>query len=188
MKVSTAKPFDIVYSLFQHEYLGFLFESFVVQLDDKGRLSYLHQNISSWNAEEFASNLDEKDFELISLMDTMQQEAVVSHFHKKKIKPEEFFLKYYQKENNNTLLHEEIEQYLERRRAKILDLLPGKSLFEMTNDGEPVGKRIHVAIEKATVLFHFRRNEDNTHYFPTIKFNDEKVDFQYKNAYLVCNQ
>lgn len=188
MKVSTANPFQIVYSLFQHEYLGYLFESFVVQLDDKGRLSYLHQNISSKNADEFASRLDTKDFELIRLIDSMQQEAVISYFHKKKIKPEEFFLKHFQKENANSLLNAEIEKYLERRRAKILDLLPGKFVFEMTNDGEPVGKRINVPREKATILFHFRRNEENTHYFPTIKFDGGKIDFQYRNAYIICNQ
>lgn len=188
MNVSTAKPFDIIYSVFQHEYLGFLFESYVVQLDEKGRLTYLHQNISSKNAEEFSSRLDEKDFELIKLMDSMQQDAVANHFNKKKIKPAEFFLKHFQKENVNELLLQEIDKYLERRRSKILELLPGKQFFEMSNDGEPAWKKIIVPSEKASVLFHFRRNEDNTHYFPTIKHNGEKIEFQYKNAYIICNQ
>lgn len=188
MKISTAKPFDIIYSLFQHEYLGYLFESYVIQLDDKGRLSYLHQNISSQNAAEFSSRLDENDFELIKLMDSMQQNAVVKHFNKKKIKPAEFFLKHYQKDNINELLIQEIDKYLERRRAKIIELLPGKQLFEMSNDGEPAWKKINVPTEKASVLFHFRRNDDNTHYFPTIKHNGEKVEFQYKNAFIICNQ
>lgn len=188
MNISTAKPFDIIYSMFQHEYLGHLFESFVIQLDDKGRLSYLHQNISSKNASEFSSKLDEKDFELIKLMDSMQQDAVVKFFNKKMIKPAEFFLKVFQKENPNELLIKEIDKYIERRRTKVLELLPGKQLFEMSNDGEPAWKRINVPTEKASVLFHFRRNEDNTHYFPTIKHNGEKIDFQYKNAYIICNQ
>lgn len=188
MNVSTAKPFDIIYSVFQHEYLGYLFESYVIQLDEKGRLSYLHQNISSKNAQEFSSRLDSKDFELIKLMDSMQQDAVVNHFNKKKIKPAEFFLKHFQKDNVNELLQEEIDAYLEKRRSKILELLPGKNLFEMSNDGEPAWKKIEVPLEKASILFHFRRNEDNTHYFPTIKHNGDKVDFQYKNAFIICNQ
>ena len=77
MKVSAEQPFEIIYSLFSHEFLGLLFESFVVQLDEKGRLSYAHQNISSANASEFSSGLDEIDFQLIKMMDEMQQEAVV---------------------------------------------------------------------------------------------------------------
>ena len=39
MKVSTSNPFQKIYSLFEHEYLGYLLESFVVQLDDKGKLT-----------------------------------------------------------------------------------------------------------------------------------------------------
>src|SRR5690606_8254970 len=71
---------------------------------------------------------------------------------------------------------------------KILSLLHGKPLFEMSNDGEPTGTPIEVMPQKATVLFHFRRNEDNTHYFPTIKYNGEKLDFQHKGDYIVCKQ
>ncbi len=188
MNVSTAKPFEIIYSLFQHEYLGYLFESYVIQLDAKGRLSYLHQNISSKNAGEFSCKLDEKDFELIKLMDSMQQEVVVKFFNKKKIKPGDFFMKHFQKENVNELLIKEVDRYLERRRSRILELLPGKQLFEMSNDGEPAWKKIDVPLEKASVLFHFRRNEENTHYFPTIKHEGQKIEFQYKNAFIICNQ
>ena len=65
MRVSPEEPFEIVYALFNHEYLGILFESFAVQLDEKGRYSLAYQNISSKNAKEFAKGLDESDFELI---------------------------------------------------------------------------------------------------------------------------
>ena len=65
MKVSTSNPFQIVYSLFEHEYLGYLFESFVVQLDDNGRLTLQHQNISAQNASDFAKGLDDTDYKLI---------------------------------------------------------------------------------------------------------------------------
>ena len=51
MKVSPDQPFQIVYSLFEHEYLGFLFESFVIQLNEKGNLTFSHQNISAQNAD-----------------------------------------------------------------------------------------------------------------------------------------
>jgi SNF2 family DNA or RNA helicase len=188
MKVSPASPFQIIYSLFQHEYLGYLFESFVIQLDEKGRLSFAHQNISSKNASEFKSGLNEADYELIRLMDSMQQDVVVKHFHKKSIKPEDFFLKYYNKEKGDEVLQEEIDKYLERRRCKILPLLKGKMLFEMGNDGEPAWRQIEILDQKASVLFHFMRNEENTHYFPTIKYAGQKLDFQYKGAYIICNQ
>lgn len=187
MKVSASQPFQIIYSLFQHEYLGYIFESFVIHVDDNGKLTFQHQNISAKNAAEFSAGLDDNDYELIKIMDSMQQDVVVKKFHKKAIKPDDFFLKVYDKYKGNKTLQAEIEMYLERRRAKVLALFHGKRMFEMGNDGEPAWKEIEIFDEKATVLFHFRRNNDNTHYFPTIKHNGDKVDFQYKGAYLICN-
>ena len=83
MKVSEALPFQIIYSLYQHEYLGYIVESFIVRLDEKGKLTYQHQNISSKNAREFGKGLDDRDFELIELMDSMNQDSVLKHFQKK---------------------------------------------------------------------------------------------------------
>lgn len=188
MKVAPDQPFQIIYSLFEHEYLGYLFDSFVIQLNEKGNLTYTHQNISSLNARDFDKCLDEKDYELIGLMDQIQQKAVFKHFHKKKMKPEEFFLKVYDKKNGDKLLQDEIERYIERRKAKILALIPGKQLFEMGKDGEPTWKRLNISDEKASVLFHFRRNEENTHYFPTIKLNEEKVHIYQNDSYLLCKE
>lgn len=188
MKVSAEQPFQLVYSLFSHEFLGLLFESFVVQLDEKGRLSFAHQNISFINAPEFASGLDETDYKLIKWMDEMQQDAVVKKFNTKKLKPKEYLRKIYDPKTENKVIQELIELKLEGLRAKILENLYGKRLFEMGNDGNPIWKEIEIMPQKATVLFHFRRNEENTHYFPTIKYEGEKLEWQYKNAYLVCNE
>ena len=174
MKVSTSSPYQIIYSLFEHEYLGYLFESFVVQLDDNERLTLQHQNISAQNASEFANGLDSTDYKLIELMDAMQQDVVIRKYYNGKIKPRDFFCKVYRSEKPDELLQAEIQVYLEKRRSKILQQIYGKLLFEMGNDGEPTWKRIYLESKPASVLFHFRRNEDNTHYFPTIKFDGEK--------------
>ena len=188
MKVSPDRPFELIYSLYDHEYLGYLIESYVVQLKDKGEFTYLHQNISSKNAQEFGSGLDENDFRIIKLMDQIQQDRVAHHFQKKKQKPEEFFLKTHDKQTGDKVLRGEIEAYIERRRSQILALIHGKRLFEMGKDGEPAWKEIEVVDEKATVLFHFRKNKDNTHYFPTIKLKGEKVEFLNNGSYLLCKE
>ncbi len=186
MNVLSSIPFQIIYSLFEHEYLGYIFESFVVQLDDKGKLTLLNQNISSQNANDFAERLDETDFELIALMDSMEQESVIKKFNKSKIKPRDFFEKVYKGPKRDEVLQKEIQKYLEKKRTKILQLIIGKQLYETGSDGEPTWKKIEVLKPTSTILFHFRRNEENTHYFPTIKYNDEKVEFYKKNSYIIC--
>jgi SNF2 family DNA or RNA helicase len=188
MIVSPEQPFQIVYAIFSHEFLGLLFESFVIQLDEKGRLSFAHQNISHLNAKEFDAGLDETDYKLIKWMDEMQQEAVIKKYNPKKLKPKEFLRKIYDPKSGNKPVQELLETRLENLRAKILENLAGKRLFEMGNDGNPIWREIHIMPEKATVLFHFRKNEDNTHYFPTIKYGGEKLEWQYKNAYLICHE
>ena len=188
MNVSPQKPFQIVYSLYQHEYLGFIFESFIIQLDEKGRLTLQHQNISSVNCQDFESGLDQRDLEMIKLIDSMQQDVVLKKHSTKKISAQEFFPKVFNKEKGDPLLQEAILKYVEDKKTKILSYMPGKLLFEMGNDGEPTWRKIEVMPEKASVLFHFFRNENNTHYYPTIKYKGEKVDFQYKNAFIVCQK
>ncbi|WP_242921855.1 DEAD/DEAH box helicase [Pontibacter liquoris] len=186
MKVYTTQPFQVVYSLFEHEYLGYLFESFVVQINTRGQLTLQHQNISAKNAEEFASRLDANDFKLIPLIDQVQQDAVLKRFSSKKVSPVDFFLKVYDPEKGDKALQENISHYIQGRMGKILELLRNKMTFIMGKDGEPTWKRVQLAPERASVLFHFMRNADNTHYFPTLKYAGQKLEFQYRNAALIC--
>lgn len=184
MKVSTSKPFQIVYSIYQHEFLGYLIESFVIQKDKNGKLTLQNQNISSANAHEFKTGLDDHDFNIISLIDDIHQAAIIRKFNNTRLKPADFLFKVYKSENPDTELQSKIGAYLEEKKGKIFSYMNGKMLFEMGSDGEPAWKQIEVLPDKATVLFHFIRNDDNTHYFPTIKYQGEKIEFQYRGAYL----
>jgi SNF2 family DNA or RNA helicase len=186
MKVSASQPFQIIYSLYLHEYLGFIFESYIVHLDDKGKLTYQHQNISAKNAREFSKGLDDRDFELIEIMDSMSQDVLVKKFSAKIMKPEEFLAKVFDKVKGNELIQEQIEDYMEKRRAKVLEKMKGKLLFEMGNDGEPTWKKIEVQEQRASIQFHFMRSEENTNYYPTLFYQDKKLELPNPSAYLIC--
>jgi hypothetical protein len=187
VKVSTAAPFKVVYSYLEHEYLGYLIEAYAVQLDQSGKLSLKHQHISDKNAKEFASGMDEVDYKLVKLTDAISQETIVKKFFNKKVTPQEFFLKVFHKEKGDSILQDAIHTYIETKKHEMLLLMENKMLFEMGNDGEPTWKSVDIMPGKATILFHFMRNDDNTHYFPTIKYDNQKIDFQYKNAIILCN-
>ena len=188
MKVSTSEPFQIVYSLFEHEFLGHLFAAYVVQLGPRGQLTLQHQTVSGKNAHEFGAGLDATDFELVELCDQIQQEAVVKEFWPRKIATAEFFLKTYNPDKGDKPMQEAISRHVQTRMAALLARLAGKRVFIMGRDGEPTWKEIGLAPTKASILFHFRRNEEGTHYFPTIQYQGQRLDFQYKDALLVCLQ
>lgn len=153
MKVSASQPFQIIYSLYLHEYLGFIFESYIVHLDEKGKLTYQHQNISSKNAREFSKGLDDRDFELIEIMDSMHQEALVKKFSSKLVKPEEFLAKVYDKSKGSELIQEQIEAYMEKRRAKILEKLRVKCSSKWATTANQHGEKLKFWKEK--LLFNF---------------------------------
>jgi SNF2 family DNA or RNA helicase len=186
MKVSAAQPFQVIYSLYQHEHLGFIFETYIVHLDEKGKLTYQHQNISSKNAREFSKGLDSKDFELIETIDGMHQDNLMKYLGKKSIKPDEFFAKVYNKAKGDEALQNQIEEYLEKRRAAVLEKLRGKHLYEMGSDGEPTWRKIEVLDKRASIQFHFQRTPENTNYYPTIYYDEKKIDIPNPNAYLIC--
>lgn len=188
MKVSTAEPFQIIYSLFEHECLGHLFAAYVVQLGPRGQLTLQHQTVSGKNAHEFAAGLDATDFALIELCDQVQQEAVVKEFWPRKIATAEFFLKTYHPEKGDKPLQEVIARHVQTRMADLLARLADKRVFIMGRDGEPTWREIGLAPNPASILFHFRRNEEGTHYFPTIQYQGQRLDFQHKDAVLVCLQ
>ncbi|MCC5946234.1 MAG: DEAD/DEAH box helicase [Bernardetiaceae bacterium] len=186
MNVSPNEPFQIVYAAYKHEYLGVLFDSFVVQLDAHNYLTLKYQNISSRNAKEFDSRLTHIDYELIKLMDEIQQEAVVKKFSPKKPAITAFFLKIYNETKGDKAVQNAISHYIDTRKAKILPLLKDKLLFIMGKDGTPTYKRIYYEKEPADILFQFFKNENNTHYFPTIKHQGKKLEFRGKHGLILC--
>jgi len=187
MKVSPAEPFQLVYSLLQHEFLGYLFEAFVVQLNPRGELTLQNQTLSAKNAHEFAAELDETDFDLVRIIDEIQQDVILKKFNTKKINAVDFFLKVYDPQKGDKQLQDLICDYLEERRARILEKLVDKKLFIMGSDGNPAWMPVERMPEKARVYFNFVRTDQATEYFPIIKYGQDRVDFQFKGSLLICD-
>jgi SNF2 family DNA or RNA helicase len=189
MKVSTNQPFKIVYSLLEHEYLGFLFEPYVVQVNSKGELTMQLQSVSSKNIVEFSSVLDSIDFELVKLTDAIQQDVVMKKFNQKKLQVYDFFSKTFDANKGDKLLQEAIMLYVENIRVQILDRILSRDLFVMGADGNPIWHKVSIQQQKAKVYFHFNRQEDgSTNYFPIIRHNGERVLFQHRNARTISDE
>lgn len=102
------------------------------------------------------------------------------------MKPDEFFGKIFKKEKGDEVMQEQIEAFMEKRRAAVLDKLKGKQLFEMGNDGEPTWRKVEVLEKRASIQFHFLRTEESTTYYPTITYEGKRVDIPNPAAYLIC--
>ncbi len=197
MNVSPNESFKVVYSLYEHQFLGCLFESFVVQVLH-GKLTLKYQNISSRNAHEFDKGLSESDYELIKLMESIEQDAIVKKFSTitskvgrggKKLTIFNFVDKIYNEEKGDTVTQKLIEEYVEAKKIKIVNLLleKNKLVYTMQKDGTPTGEFIEIPKTAATIHFHIYKNPDNTQYYPTIRHNDKTIEFRQSDAKIVCN-
>ena len=182
LRVDSSKPCQLVYSICKHEFLGYVIEPHVVQLNPNGEFSLTYQRLFSNTAKEFGSCTDEADIKLIKVLDELEQAAIIRKYHKKQIRPIEFFAKIF-----NDQFFDTIRPKMEKRMAEALALMPGKQLYQMSKEGYPAGKKVQIAAEAASVLFHFRRNEEEIRYFPTIKYQGMRIEFMFKNAEVICN-
>jgi superfamily II DNA or RNA helicase len=184
LRVDSSKPCKIVYSLCKHEFFGYLIEPHIVQLNPQGDFSLTYQRIFSHTATEFARHLTEKDLKLIKILDETEQDFIIKKFHKKPIRPVEFFSKFF-----NEKFYESVRPKIEKKLSEALELIRvDGALYLMDSDGWPAERKIEIAAEPATVLFHFRRNAMETRYFPTIKYQGMRIDFMFKEAQVVSNQ
>ncbi|GAA4314827.1 hypothetical protein GCM10023149_11130 [Mucilaginibacter gynuensis] len=182
LRVDSTKPCQIIYAIAKHEYLGYVIEPHIVQLNPNGEFSLTHQRLFSNTAKEFVHCIDEVDIKLVKVLEEMEQGNVIKKYYKKPIRPFEFFSKIF-----NEQLYDVIRPKMEKRMAEALGLLGTKEIYLMSKEGYPAERKLHIAAEAASVLFHFRRDDTEIRYFPTIKYQGMRIEFMFKNAEVICN-
>ncbi|QKJ31903.1 DEAD/DEAH box helicase [Mucilaginibacter mali] len=182
LRVDSSKPCQIIYAVARHEYLSYVIEPHIVQLNPNGEFSLTHQRLFSNTAKEFIQFLDDTDLKLIKILEDLEQGNIIKKYYKKPVRPFEFFGKIF-----NDQLFDTIRPKMEKKMAEALNLLPGKEIYQMSKEGYPAGKQLQIATEAATVLFHFRRDAEEIRYFPTIKYQGLRIEFMFKNAEIICN-
>ncbi len=182
LRVDSTKPCRIIYAIARHEYLSYVIEPHIVQLNPNGEFSFTHQRIFSNTAREFIHCIDETDLKLIKILDEIEQGNLIKKYYKKPIRPFEFFTKIF-----NEQLFDTIRPKIEKRMAEVLSQLRNKSVYLMSKEGYPAERKLQIATEAATVLFHFRRDAEEIRYFPTIKYQGMRIEFMFKNAEIICN-
>ncbi len=184
MIVVNTQPFALVFTLVEHPQLGLMLEPHVVQQNSKGAFTLTHQRVFSKTADYFSKNISAEEFEIIRILDEVDDDYLFRKFNtetKKKIRTAEFFNKYCPA----PLLEEKIKPFFQAKMNKVFELLRGKYIYKTGNDNNPISQKITIAEEQAQVLFHFKQNEDGIRYYPTIKYQSEKIEFMYKGSLLV---
>jgi len=183
MQQSKSFPvYKIVYSICEHPYLGYLIEPHMVKLNPNGTYSLRYQRIFSNTVDAYAAELDEVDYKLIRLLDDIEQTNLIKKYYKKAIRPVDFFSKVFDKK-----LYDLLRPKIDEKMIQFFESIGDKPLFMMSKDGYPADQEIKRATSAASILFHFRRTEEETRYFPTIKYENQRLEFMFKNAIVLTN-
>jgi SNF2 family DNA or RNA helicase len=184
--VLNSQPFALVYTFVNHKYLGFLLQPHVVQKNTSGNFTLTHQRVYAKTTEYFNEQISAQDQKIISILDKLDENLIYKLYFddgKKKVRASEFFEK--QVHKNDQPLKEEVKHYIDDVTNEALELLKGSTIYKTGNDNNPTSQKLTVSDEKASVLFHFRRDAEGTRYFPTIKHKGERIEFMYKGASIV---
>ncbi|NQD69214.1 DEAD/DEAH box helicase [Sphingobacterium shayense] len=183
IQVESNLKFKLVYSLGLHPYLGYLIEPHIVYLNANGSYSLSYKRIFTNTIGDFAPVLDDVDYRLIALLDQIEQTHIIKSYTKKAMRPLDFFSK-----NFDSKIYDFLRPRIERKLLEVLNSIGTKPLFLMSKDGYPADQEINIAQEATSILFHFRRNELETRYFPTLKHEGNRLEFMYKDAQVIINE
>jgi superfamily II DNA or RNA helicase len=178
------EKYSLVFSVFHHEYLGYLLSAHLVLQTPKGTLSLAHKKVHSNNLHQYPVDFDESDLECVRLIDEIDQQKLIVHLTKKNQRPADFFTN---PKQFTPEIRSAFRQSIERRLVKVFTLLRGKKIYLMAKDGYPAGKPVEVCTDQASALFHFKRNEEGTRYYATIRHRDALLKFTKKEAFVLVN-
>ncbi len=186
--IDSSHPFEVIYALYHHEYLGCMVSPHAVEIMPSGDLSFAYQRLHPENLEQFAHQLDEVDYKLIELCAEIYPKRIIKKFRGNPREEHTFFTEKFTGEVAKSILRQ-----IQRQMAKILPMLSDRKIYSMANDGYPAHKKITFVHEKARIQFHFLQYDkegklytDHFRYFPTIRIDDTPLKFINKNAILPC--
>ena len=185
LKVENNSTYKLVFSIHQHPQLGVLINPYVVAYTSKNTLSLTYQKVFSGNAS-YYDKLSDNELKQIKILDPLMVENIIRKFSpKQKIRPKEYFYKYFDK----AIFKEEIRPYIDQTISNFFTKIDStNNQIYLADEINPAAHPIEIKAEFTKVLFHFRKNENGTSYFVTLKHGDERILFMKQNGLLLSSK
>lgn len=167
--------FIVVYSIYEQVPLGCFISAHLVNIRPDNSLSLMTRKINKHSLIDFQMYLDATDIKIIEHLENLQWSALVRKTIGKDISIEQFYNAKYYTETREQYL----KQLIHKQMSIILPLIEKKNVYLMDSHGYPAGKKVNFRPEYTSVRFHFFKNPNNTHYYPTLRYNNEyNIEFQ----------
>lgn len=177
--------FIVIYSIYERIPLGCLISAHLVNIRPDNSLSLMTRKINKHSLIDFKSYLDDTDIAIIHQLEHLEWSTLIRKTLGKDITIEQFFNPKYYTETREQY----IKQLIHKQMAMILPLIEQKNVYLMSSDGYPAGKKVHFRPHYTSIRFHFFKNPTNTHYYPTLRYNNEyNIEFQSQETKILLHQ
>ena len=185
MKVENISKYKLVFSIHQHPQLGVVINPYIIAYTPQNTLSLTYQKVFSGNAS-YYDKLSDKELRLIKLLDPLMIENIIRKFSpKQKIRPKEYFQKHFEK----SFFKEKIRPYIDETITNFFKNIDSSNdQIYLADEINPAAQTVEVKEDFTKVLFHFRKNENGTSYFVTLKHGEERILFMKQNGLLLSSK
>lgn len=163
----------LIFAIAEHEALGMLIEGFVVEITRFRQFSLSSRRVSSYTAKDYIDRIPDGERQILNIIDQYSDEEILKRFGKRFNKPSEFY-----KSMPEEVFQEHIRPYIDRRIAKVLQIMASQNLvvYRKGKRREPVNEHpLKVNPVPAEVIFHFIRTGDGIEYRLAVTYGGKEV-------------
>lgn len=185
LKVENNSKYKLVFSIHQHPQLGVMINPYVIAYTSLNTLSLTYQKVFSGNAS-YYDKLSDEELKQIELIDPLMIENIIRKFSPiQKIRPKEYFHKHF----DRSFFKKEIRPYMDETISIFFKNIDSSNdQIYLADEINPAAYPIKIKADFTKVLFHFRKNQNGTSYFVTLKHDEERILFMKQNGLLLSSK
>lgn len=184
--IKIKETYKLVFTVSEHETLGYLFESWVVSMIQEDQMSLSFRKVNKTTVKDYDIAVSKAEYELLENITEYSDESITRRFSKNTIKSSDFL-----KNPDPKVLSQLIRPFIEKRMARCYDLILDNHIplhFKGKRKDAIRDEAIHVAEDEASAVFHFERGEDGIRYFITLRSGSKNLGLFNKDARILVNK
>ncbi|MCB9251754.1 MAG: DEAD/DEAH box helicase [Flavobacteriales bacterium] len=182
MQLTENAKVEFIFAVVRNQFLGLIIEPYLVEVTPAGNYSLAHQRLMVSNIKLYKDLLTENDVQSIRILETFTPENIVKKYYKKSaIRPKEYF----ERKCDKNFFEQTIRPFIERRIVEAMDFINKDRIFYSGDSKNPSSIKLKYLSNEVGVLFHFVKNQEETRYYITLKYEEQRLKIVGNGAILI---
>ena len=174
------EEFKLIFTISEHEQLGFIFEAWVVVLMEEKQFSLSFRKVNKLTIKDYDLKFSKAELDVIDLISEYSDESITRKFSKKELKASDYF-----KIIDPALFAQQIRPYIERRMARCFELFISGNIaihYKGKRKDAIHDEQISIVTKGAAAVFHFERSDEGIRYYITVRSGKSQLSLYNKGA------